>query len=94
MKKKKYTWGDEWKKRKIILPKRKHLTIDELDKIPYIDENNTIINNKKFEREEQYNVLLDINNIDLNIFTELINVVKQSYKFIVYNSSIDKIFVK
>ena len=39
-------------------------------------------------------ITLDINNIDLNIFTELINVVKQSYKFIVYNSSIDKIFVK
>ena len=54
MKDKKYKWGDEWKERKIIFPKRKHLTIDELDKIPYIDENNSIINNKKFEREEQY----------------------------------------
>ena len=46
--------GDEWKKRKIKYPKRKHLKLDELDAIPYVDENNVKINNKKFEREEQY----------------------------------------
>lgn len=54
MTKKKYSWGDEWKSRKIIYPKRKHLKLEELDKIPYVDENNIIINNKKNEREEQY----------------------------------------
>ena len=51
---KKYTWGDEWKQRKIKYPKRKHLKLEELDIIPYVDENNVKINNKKFEREEQY----------------------------------------
>lgn len=53
-KKKIYSWGDEWKNRIIEFPKRKHLKLEDLDIIPYIDENNIIINNKKNEREEQY----------------------------------------
>lgn len=45
---------DKWKDTKIIYPKRKHLKLKELDKIPYYNENNEVINHKKFEREEQY----------------------------------------
>ena len=45
---------DVWKNTKIIYPTRKHLKLDELDKIPYYDENDNIIDNKKNEREEQY----------------------------------------
>ena len=43
---------DKWKDTKIIYPKRKHLKLKELDKIPYYNENNEVINHKKFEREE------------------------------------------
>ena len=46
-------WKD-WKKTKITYPNRKHLTLSELDKIPYYDENNDMVDNKKNEREEQY----------------------------------------
>lgn len=45
---------DVWKNTKIVYPKRKHLKLEELDKIPYYDENDNIIDNKKNEREEQY----------------------------------------
>ena len=37
MKHKKLVWGDEWKKKKIKYPKRKYLTLEELDAIPYVD---------------------------------------------------------
>lgn len=51
---KKQWWEDDWAKRKVIYPKRKHLKLEELDNIPYVDENNKVIDNKKNEREEQY----------------------------------------
>lgn len=37
----------------IVYPKRKHLKLDELDRIPYVDENNNQVD-IKHEREEQY----------------------------------------
>ena len=42
-----------WKARHIVYPTRNHLTLEELDKIPYVDENNAPID-IKHEREEQY----------------------------------------
>lgn len=56
-------WYDD--KIKIIFPKRKHLTLDELDKIPYYDENNNIINNLKNERLEQFTTTERINPNDI-----------------------------
>ena len=43
-----------WLKRKIVYPTRPHLKLEQLDEIPYVDENNKTILHKKFEREEQY----------------------------------------
>ena len=45
-------WNN-WKKHSITFPKRKHFTLQELDKIPYVDENNKRVDIKN-EREEQY----------------------------------------
>ena len=45
---------DDWQKIKILYPKRKHLKLSDLDKIPYYDENNKRINNKHHERFEQW----------------------------------------
>lgn len=45
---------DDWKKIKILYPKRKHLKLNKLDMIPYYDENNKVINYKKHERLEQW----------------------------------------
>lgn len=42
-----------WKTRQVLNPKRKHLTLNELDAIPYLDEHGNIID-VKCEREEQY----------------------------------------
>ena len=44
----------DWKNIKILYPKRKHLKLEDLDKIPYYDENNNIIDHFKNERIEQY----------------------------------------
>ena len=44
----------DWKNIKIKYPVRKHLKLEDLDKIPYYDENNKIIDNIKNERIEQY----------------------------------------
>jgi FkbM family methyltransferase len=53
--KKDYTfWGYKWDNIHPIYPKRPHLKLEELDKIPYIDENNNVINFLKYERAEQY----------------------------------------
>ena len=46
-------WNSNWKNRKITYPNRKHLKLDELDKIPYFDEKGKQIS-IKMEREEQY----------------------------------------
>jgi FkbM family methyltransferase len=47
-------WGYNWNDTTQIYPKRPHLKLEELDKIPYFDENNNIINFIKYERAEQY----------------------------------------
>lgn len=47
-------WGYNWNDITPIYPKRPHLKLEELDKIPYFDENNNIINFIKYERAEQY----------------------------------------
>jgi FkbM family methyltransferase len=47
-------WGYNWNDITQIYPKRPHLKLEELDKIPYFDENNNIINFIKYERAEQY----------------------------------------
>lgn len=49
--------NDAWTAYKNIVityPERPHLKIEELDKIPYYDEHNNVINVKKHERMEQY----------------------------------------
>ena len=43
----------DWKDIDIIYPKRKHLKLKELDKIPYYDENNNRINHYRFERKRR-----------------------------------------
>ncbi len=63
---------DKWKDTKIIYPKRKHLKLEKLDKIPYYNEDNEIINHKKFEREEQY-VSNDYINPDINVLVIVID---------------------
>ena len=45
-------WNN-WKTRHISYPLRKYLTLDELDKIPYVDEKGRKIDIRN-EREEQY----------------------------------------
>lgn len=59
----------DWKKTIIKYPKRKHLTLEELDKIPYYDENNNIIDNIHNERIEQYlaNDFVNPNNVVLEL---------------------------
>ena len=47
-------WGYNWDDINTIYPKRPHLKLEDLDKIPYIDENNNVINVLKYERAEQY----------------------------------------
>jgi FkbM family methyltransferase len=47
-------WGYNWTNITPIHPKRPHLTLNKLDKIPYYDENDNIINFLKYERAEQY----------------------------------------
>ena len=42
-----------WETRQVLYPKRKHLTLNELDAIPYVDEHGKEID-IKCEREEQY----------------------------------------
>lgn len=49
-----YNLWTDWSKIKVNYPKRKHLKLAELDKIPYYDEHNNIIDNLRCEREEQY----------------------------------------
>lgn len=44
----------DWKKITVVYPKRNHLTLDQLDKIPYYDENDNVINTIINERPEQY----------------------------------------
>lgn len=44
---------ENWQNRKVNFPKRKHLKLGDLDKIPYYDEKDKKIN-IKLEREEQY----------------------------------------
>lgn len=53
-KKKDSFWGYNWMNITPIYPKRQHLTLDQLDKIPYFDEKDNIINFLKYERAEQY----------------------------------------
>ena len=43
-----------WKNFEPVFPERKHLKIEDLDKIPYYDENQQIINHIKEERQEQW----------------------------------------
>ena len=47
-------WGYNWNDITPIYPKRPHLKLEELDKIPHFDENDNIINVIKYERAEQY----------------------------------------
>lgn len=47
-------WGYNWNTITPMYPKRPHLKLEELDKIPYFDENDSIINFVKYERAEQY----------------------------------------
>ena len=52
---KKKIWNShDWENMKILYPNRKHLKLKDLDKIPYYDENNKIIDHFKNERIEQY----------------------------------------
>ena len=45
---------NKWKNISPVYPKRKHLKIEELDKIPYYNENQQVINHLKEERLEQW----------------------------------------
>lgn len=47
-------WGYNWNNIHPIYPKRPHLKLDDLDKIPYFDENDNVINFLNYERAEQY----------------------------------------
>ena len=61
-----YNLWTDWSKIKINYPKRKHLKLAELDKIPYYDEHDKIINSQKVEREEQY-ITNDYVNPDMTV---------------------------